>query len=146
LEENKSTWLKNEEIDWKHKSRVLWLKEGDNNTKFFHHYANQRRNINSIWEIKNEEDVLVSSFQDKSEARARYFENLFAAPEGCPIQETLDVVSKFPSVISLETNRDLCEEVTELELSQALNSMQSGKSPGPWMVLQWSFSSLSMSS
>jgi hypothetical protein len=66
-------------------SRALWLKEGDNNTKFFHHYANQRRNINSIWEIKNEEGNLVSSFQEKAEAGAKFFENLFSALVGCPI-------------------------------------------------------------
>ena len=39
------------EISWRQKSRMLWIKEGDNNTKFFHRVANSRRRYNnlSIW-------------------------------------------------------------------------------------------------
>lgn len=39
-----SILLKQEEIYWKQRSRALWVKEGDNNTKFFHAVANGRRN------------------------------------------------------------------------------------------------------
>jgi hypothetical protein len=37
-----------EEISWRQKSRVLWLKEGDKCTKFFHRVANSYRRSNSI--------------------------------------------------------------------------------------------------
>lgn len=33
---------------WHQKSMVQWLKEGDNNTKFFHKMANARRLVNGI--------------------------------------------------------------------------------------------------
>ena len=37
-----------EEISWRQKSRVLHLKEGDANTRFFHRMTNSNRKINGI--------------------------------------------------------------------------------------------------
>ncbi|XP_059658998.1 uncharacterized protein LOC132305363 [Cornus florida] len=62
-----------EEISWRQKSRALWLKERDRNTKFFHRLANAHRrsnHIGRIWvegvEMWKEEDVhngIVSFYQ-----------------------------------------------------------------------------------
>jgi len=53
LEASSHSWLEKEEQEWRLKSRVLWLEVGDNNTKYFHQFVNFRRDLNTIWEIKN---------------------------------------------------------------------------------------------
>ena len=41
-----------EEISWTQKSRFLFVKEGDNNTRFFHQVANSHRRSNHIQGIE----------------------------------------------------------------------------------------------
>ena len=42
------------------KSRVLWINEGDSNTKFFHAYVFARRNSKDIWSLNDKNGNLVS--------------------------------------------------------------------------------------
>jgi hypothetical protein len=73
LEAWKIAWLEKEEVEWRQRSRAIWLEVGDNNTKFFHQYVNYRKCINTISEIKNDEGITVSSFQEKAEVGALFF-------------------------------------------------------------------------
>ena len=41
-----------EEISWRQKSRMFCIKEGDNNTKFFHKVANSRRRYNHLCRLE----------------------------------------------------------------------------------------------
>lgn len=41
-----------EEIYWRQRSRLQWLRKGDDNTKYFHAVANGRKNCNFILNIR----------------------------------------------------------------------------------------------
>jgi len=48
LESRKSQILLLKEEEWRLKSRVVWIKCGDNNFRFFHNFAKKRRISNYI--------------------------------------------------------------------------------------------------
>ena len=60
-----------EEISWRQKSRVLFLKEGDSNTRFFHRMANSNRRNNCIENLMI--DWALSSNQDRIAAHMSIF-------------------------------------------------------------------------
>ena len=51
--------LAKEESFWRHKSREVWLKEGDRNTQFFHNLVKTRKATNNFFEIQNLDGVLI---------------------------------------------------------------------------------------
>jgi uncharacterized coiled-coil DUF342 family protein len=52
-----------EEIMWKQRSRIQWLNEGDNNTKFFHQKASRRRNKNRITQLSQEDGTICKEIK-----------------------------------------------------------------------------------
>ena len=56
-----NSWLLNNESLWKQKSREVWLKEGDKNSKFFHLSTIIRRRRNAIDAIKGDDGVWITN-------------------------------------------------------------------------------------
>ena len=63
LESRKRKILLDREQEARHKSRAIWLLCGDDNTPFFHKFANQIKNANSIWKIKDDRGNMVEEFE-----------------------------------------------------------------------------------
>jgi len=53
-----------EESNWRQKIQAIWIREGDNNTKYFHKFSSFYRMTNSIWEIKDDQGKKVTSFEE----------------------------------------------------------------------------------
>ena len=66
-------WLLKDELRLKQKSRELWLKEGDRNSRFFHLFTLVRRRRNRTEEIKLEDGSRINNRFDIQS----YFEENF---------------------------------------------------------------------
>ena len=119
------------EHEARQKSREIWLLCGDDNTPFFHKFANQRKNTNSIWKIKDDRGNMVEGFEDIYGAIVNHFESLFEADTNLHLTELLKISDNFPSSITAEENSDLMKPITLEEINTILTLSKNNKSPGP---------------
>ena len=69
-----------EEVLWRQKSRMLCIKEGDNNTKFFHKVANSRRRYNHISMLEVNE-VIYEDESEMTDQAVQFYKNLYKESE-----------------------------------------------------------------
>ncbi|KAJ9562374.1 hypothetical protein OSB04_007534, partial [Centaurea solstitialis] len=112
--------------DIKQKAKCKWLREGDENSRFFHSYVNNKAkrgrihglNINGNWETKPE---LIK------EAVWKFFDKKFS--ESHPIRPSFK--SRFFKKISTEQKEWLDAPFPEQEIKQAVWNCGYNKAPGP---------------
>lgn len=121
--------LYRDEMLWLQRSRIVWLKEGDRNTKKFHGRAVWRARKNNL---KGLLDGYYGNWhtqlQAMQELAKNYFEQLFTADMGLD-QEP--VVNLFRECITDEMNSKLCSSFTHKEISDAVFQIGALKSLGP---------------
>lgn len=117
-----------EELYWKQKSRVLWLRNGDRNTRYFHAKTKQRRARNRITRLKNSMNQWVTSEDDIEAVASTYFQQLFTTTNPANIEETLRFIT---TAVSDDMNqRLLCIPLDE-EIREAIFSINPDKAPRP---------------
>ena len=115
-----------EEISWRQKSRALWLRERDKNTKFFHRLANSHRRYNSISSLSIN-GVFSSDSEAISECITNFYTHLFEEEE-CerPLLDGLDF-----SMISGKDALWLERLFGEEEVAGVVAGFNGDKAPGP---------------
>jgi hypothetical protein len=121
-----------EESSWRQKSRVLWLKEGDNNTKFFHKVENSNRRRNFIGELEVD-GVYYEEEVEMREHVVQFYETIF-----CEFEEWRLHVDGLPFTSIRDDVRVFLERQFEEEIIQVLKDFQGDKLQGQ-MGLQWHF-------
>lgn len=117
-----------EEEYWRTKSRILWLQAGDKNTKYFHSKTKQRRHINRITCLQDDQGKLFSTAKDIRKHVEHYFRSLYTS-NGCTLDSNL--LKGIPSTVTEEINSNITAPVTEREIKSAVFAMDPDKSPGP---------------
>ena len=115
-----------EETSWRQKSRVLHLKEGDDNTRFFHRMANSNRKNNGF-ESLMVNGTLSSDQGIIADCITHFFMNLYSEQQvEWPFPDSL----VFP-MISGENADWLERPFEEAKIFDVIQSFHGDKSPGP---------------
>ncbi|XP_056163671.1 uncharacterized protein LOC130137005 [Syzygium oleosum] len=120
-----------EESFFSQKSRIRWLKEGDMNTKFFHHFVNKRRLQNRILSVSADDGVLLTDPQVVRNHIVGHFQELL---NGNPtsIQPSVCEIRDFIGRVLDENQRNrLAQSVSDEEIQSTLFSLARGKALGP---------------
>lgn len=111
--------LEQKEVFWKQRAKQYWLREGDQNTRFFHTYASGRKRNNQLRGLMDKHDEWKENEEDIQGIIVDYFTELFKRSEeveGLTDQERVKQVTE-------EQNEMLGEKITEEEVKVAVFSM-----------------------
>ncbi|KAH0658710.1 hypothetical protein KY289_027458 [Solanum tuberosum] len=118
--------IKKEEIAWRQRSRILWLKEGDKNTKFFHKMAKSHRRYNNIDQLMIQGEVTHEPAEIEGEI-ITYYKKLYTEP--IPWRPTHQYA--ICPIITEEEKMALQGRFEENEVLTCLKLCAADKAPGP---------------
>ena len=120
--------LSREEVMWAQRSRALWMKWGDRNTKFFHATASQRRRRNSITGLLDSHGTWQEDPGAMEGIILDYFESIFRSDNPSSFEACVCTIT--PKVTP-DMNTALCAEFCDTEVWNAFHQMHPTKAPGP---------------
>lgn len=112
----------------KQRSIVGWLKEGDQNTKYFQNRASYRKRRNTVKALRREDGSKCTVDEEMRALAASFYENLFSSQGSEGADRLLDLMEE---VVTLDMNEKLIATITDAEIESALFQMGATKAPGP---------------
>ncbi|XP_022150918.1 uncharacterized protein LOC111018954 [Momordica charantia] len=127
---NMNQLLKEEEIFWRQRSRDLWHKHGDRNTKWFHTKASHRRRTNEIKGLLDQQGTWEENKFKVVGMIESYFTELFSSsrPSVSIIEQVTGCIE---ARVSSGHNCDLLKPFCEEEMIMALHQIHPHKALGP---------------
>ncbi|XP_074283621.1 uncharacterized protein LOC141608158 [Silene latifolia] len=116
-----------EEQYWRQRSRALWLKDDDKNTKFFHSRAGERKGKIFIAKLVDDEGVTRCGDAAVANVANSYFQELFSSSNPVIPSETIQGVA---NRVTDDMNATLRRAYNEEEVIDALHQMHPLKAPG----------------
>jgi hypothetical protein len=110
------------------RSRISWLKEGDENSKLFHSFACYRKKKNIISKLTVGNQVLTAH-NNKAAAVDQFYLDLLGASKDRNISINLEALETVGTPFS--NLLELDNPIIEQEVCNAINCLPSDKSPGP---------------
>ena len=128
LEKEINVLMDKEAKMWVQRSWVLWLKDGDKNTRFFHSKASQRRRRNYINGLFDDSGSWTTNPTWISTTILNFYQQLFTSSNSSGFETVLESI---PKLVTDEMNDLLIVDFTSKEIETALKQMAPLKSPGP---------------
>ena len=130
-----------EELMWNQRSRALWIKCGDRNTKFFHTTANNRHRKNRIEGISDLEGRWREDRVEVENIILEYFTEIYSTTYPTEFEASLSTVG---SRVSEAMNAELLRDFKEEEVWRALMQMHPTKSQARMVCPLYFFKSIGM--
>ena len=130
LKEELRTLLVQEEKLWQQRAKTAWLKDGDQNSRFFHSRASHRFRRNEILKLQRDDGSWCEGEHQIATLFVNYFTSLFRS-DVPNINNMDEVLAATSQVVNPEMNQYLLAEFTKSEVDVALKQMSPLKAPWP---------------
>ena len=122
-------WRKIEDMALLQKARINWMRNGDENTAYFHATIKERRASNTIYELQDAEGNWQSNTDKIHTEISQYYQKL-QGTETTYLQMIDRNIMREGSQVDPYDAQMLVQEVSEDEIKDALFRMDDNKAPG----------------
>ncbi|XP_060972298.1 uncharacterized protein LOC133038226 [Cannabis sativa] len=112
------------------KSKVSWIKNGDDNTAIFHASIKERRRSNSILSIEDQQGVRTDKANEISAAFLSFYQHLLVSKMEGRRKVNREVMMLGP-LVSKEQSDLLLQEFSKEDVKKAIFAIPGIKAPGP---------------